>query len=103
MTYRLMSTFIAVSHFEARLGEKNFIMNGKAEALRQIVRKTIAGVVIRNSVGAGPRDQLFIVFTDDTYLELYGNLGWTNRLEVGDLETVKRYSAQFGGNVEVIS
>jgi hypothetical protein len=78
-------------------------MSGRAEALRHIVRKTIAGVVIRNSMGAGPRDQLFIVFTDNTYLEFYGNLGWTNRLEVGDLETVKQYSAQLGGNVEVIS
>ena len=78
-------------------------MSGRAEALKHIVRKTIAGVVICNNMGAGPWDQLFIVFTDNTYLEFYGNLGWTNHLEVGDLETVKQYSAQFGGNVEVIS
>lgn len=78
-------------------------MSGRAVALRHIVRKTIAGVVICNNVGAGPRDQLFIVFTDNTYLEFYGDLGWTNRLEVGDLETVKQYAAQLGGIVEEIS
>jgi hypothetical protein len=78
-------------------------MSGRAEAFRYIVRKTIAGVVIRNSTGAGPQDQLFIVFTDNTYLEFYGNLGWTNRLEVGGLETVKQYAARWGGNVDVIS
>ena len=81
---------------------KGFAMSSKAKALRLIVRKTIAGVVIRESVGAGPRDRLFIVFTDNTYLEFFGNLGWTDRLEVGDLETVKQYASQFGGNIEVI-
>ncbi len=79
------------------------LMSGRTETLKQIVGKEIAGIAIRNSVGAGPRDQLFIVFTDNTYLELYGNLGWTNRLEIGDLETVKQYSAQFGGIVDIIS
>jgi hypothetical protein len=78
-------------------------MSGRAEALRNIVRKTIAGAVIRYGAGAGPQDQLFIVFTDNTYLEFYGTLGWANGLEVGDLQTVKQYSAKFGGNVEVIS
>jgi hypothetical protein len=77
-------------------------MCGRAEALRVIVRKTIAGVVICNNVGFYPRDQLFIVFSDNTYLEFYGNLGFTNRLEVGDLETVKQYAARWRENVEVI-
>ena len=78
-------------------------MNGAAEIIKQIVGKTIAGIIVRNSMGAGPRDQLFIVFTDNTYLEFYGNLGWSNNLEVGNLETVKQYAARFGGTVEVIS
>jgi hypothetical protein len=78
-------------------------MRPRTGILKQIVGKTIAGIVIRESMGTGPRDQLFIVFTDDTYLEIYGNLGWSNSLEVGDLETVKQYAARFGGNVEVIS
>jgi hypothetical protein len=98
-----MSTFIAGSHCEARLREKNLTMSVRAEALRHIVSKTITGVVIRNSVEAGPRDQLFIVFTDNTYLEFYGDIGWSSHLEVGDLETVKQYAARLGGNVEVIS
>jgi len=98
-----MSTVFAVSYREDRTGDRKIIMNGRAEALRPIINKTIAGVVVRNSLGAGPRDQLFIVFTDNTYMELYGSVSWTHRLEVGDLETVKQYSTQFGGIVEVIS
>ena len=74
-----------------------------AEILKQVVKKTIAGVVIHRSVGSGPRDQLFIVFTDNTYAEFYGDVGWANSLEVGDLETVKQYAAQLGGNLIVIS
>jgi hypothetical protein len=74
-----------------------------AEILTQVVRKTIAGVVIHRSLGSGPRDQLFIVFTDNTYAEFYGDVGWANSLEVGNLETVKQYAARLGGNVIVIS
>jgi hypothetical protein len=78
-------------------------MSTTAEILKQVVEKTIAGVVIHRSVGSGPRDQLFIVFTDNTYVEFYGDVGWSNSLEVGDLETVKQYAAQLGGKVVVIS
>jgi hypothetical protein len=78
-------------------------MGAKAEILKQILGKTIAGIVIRHSKGAGPRDQLFIVFTNDTYLEFYGDVGWPNHLEIGDLETVRQYASRFGGNVAVIS
>jgi hypothetical protein len=77
-------------------------MSDRTAILKQIVGKTIAGFVIRAGVGTGPRDQLFIVFTDNTYLEYYGNLGWSSRLEEGNLETVKQYAAKFGGNVEVV-
>jgi hypothetical protein len=74
----------------------------RSETFKQIVGKTIAGIVIHDGIKAGPRDQLFIVFTDNTYMEFYGDMGWTSHLEVGDLETVKQYAARLGGNVEVI-
>ncbi len=77
-------------------------MSARTEILNYIVGKTIAGIVIRDSMGAGPRDQLFIVFTDNTYLEFYGDVGWPSSLEIGDLETVKQYAARLGGNVVVI-
>jgi hypothetical protein len=77
-------------------------MNISAGILKRIVGKTIAGIVNHESRGAGPRNQFFIVFTDNTYLELYGDVGWSSHLEVGDQETVKQYAARLGGNVEVI-
>jgi hypothetical protein len=30
-------------------------------------------------------------------------MGWSNRLEIGDLETVKQYAAHFSGNLVVIT
>lgn len=77
-------------------------MSTTADIFKQVVRKMIAGVVIHRSLGSGPRDQLFIVFTDNTYAEFYGDVGWANGLQVGNLETVKQYAAQLGGNLIVI-
>ena len=77
-------------------------MSVGAGTLKYMIGKTIAGIVLRDSNGAGPRDQLFLVFTDNTYWEFYGEVGWSEHLEVGDLETVKQYAARFGGNVEAI-
>jgi hypothetical protein len=78
-------------------------MSLKPELLQQIVEKTIAGIVTREGVDAGPRYQLFVIFTDNTYLEFYGDIGWSTRLESGDVETVKQYAARFGGKVAVIA
>jgi hypothetical protein len=73
------------------------------ELLKQTVGKTIAGMVTREGVGAGPRYQLFVIFTDNTYLEFYGDMSWSTHLETGDIETVKQYASRFGGNVVVIT
>lgn len=78
-------------------------MSLNPELLKQIVGKTITGIVIRKSVRTGPREQLFMIFTDNTYLEFYGDLGWSTHLESGDVETVKQYASQFGGQVVVIT
>ena len=87
---------LAVSNY------KHLDMSIGAGILKRIVGKTIAGIVSRKSMGSGPRDQLFIVFADNTYLEFYGDVGWSSHLEVGDLETVKQYAARMGGIVDVI-
>jgi hypothetical protein len=78
-------------------------MSPRSEILKQIVGKTITGIVLRESEGPGPRYQLFMIFNDNTYLEFYGEMGWSNRLEIGDLETVKQYAARFSGNLVVIT
>jgi hypothetical protein len=78
-------------------------MSLKPELLKQIVGKTIAGIVTRESVGAGPRYQLFMIFTDNTYLEFYGDMDWSTHLETGDVETIKQYASRFAGRVVVIT
>ena len=78
-------------------------MSLKPELLKQIVGKTIAGIVTREGVGSGPRYQIFVIFTDNTYLEFYGDMGWSTHLETGDVETVQQYASQFGGKVVVIT
>jgi hypothetical protein len=78
-------------------------MSLKSEILKQIVGKTIAGIVTHEGMGAGPRYQLFMIFTDNTYLEFYGDMGWPTHIESGDVETVKQYAARFGGRVVVIT
>jgi hypothetical protein len=78
-------------------------MSATAGILKQVLEKTVAGVVIRRNAEADLQDQLFVVFTDNTYVEFSDDVGRSNRLEVGDLETVKRYAAQLGGNAEVIT
>ena len=78
-------------------------MSLKSEILKQIVGKTIAGIVTHEGMGAGPRYQLFVIFTDTTYLEFYGDMGWPTHLESGDVETVKQYASRFGGRVIVIT
>lgn len=78
-------------------------MRFKPEVLKQIIGKTIAGIVTRESVGAGPRYQLFVIFTDNTYLEFYGDMGWSTHLDAGDVETVRQYASRFGGKVVVIN
>ena len=78
-------------------------MSLKSEILKQIVGKTIAGIVTHEGMGAGPRYQLFIIFTDNTYLEFYGDMGWSTDLETGDVETVKQHASRFGGKVAVIA
>ena len=78
-------------------------MSLKSEILKQIVGKTIGGIVIREGVGAGPQYQLFMIFTDNTYLEFYGNMDWSTHLVNGDVETVRQYASRFGGRVVVIT
>ena len=62
------------------------------QAVKDIVGKTIQGVVVKE--GSHPRSQLFLLFTDNTYYELYcpdskiREAGGVNR---GGAEEVRRY------------
>ena len=78
-------------------------MSFKAEFLKQIIGKSISGIVLTENTGSGPRYQIFVIFTDNTYLEFYGDMSWATHLETGNIETVRQYAARFGGKVIVIN
>jgi hypothetical protein len=75
----------------------------KSEFSKEILVKTIAGIVLREGTKAGLRSQFFVIFTDNTYLELYGDIEWSTHLESGDVETVKQRAARLGGSVVSIA
>ena len=68
------------------------------EGIYQAVGKTIERVVIKEKVHGGndPRNQVFLIFTDGTYYELYTSsedMGFCGRVDTGDRDTVLRYMA----------
>ena len=63
--------------------------------IEQIVGKTIAGVVVRESE-TEPNRQVFLVFTDETHFELYGRyFAFGKHLHPGGMEQIIR-SAKLG-------
>jgi hypothetical protein len=74
-------------------------MISKSKFLKEILGKTITGIVIREGTGAGPHYQFFVIFADNTYLELYGNIDWSTHLESGNVETARQHAIRAGGTV----
>ena len=60
--------------------------------LAGIVGKTLAGVIAKSSSRA-PRSQIFLMFTDGTYYEIYAENGMSTAggIDRGGRETVLRY------------
>jgi hypothetical protein len=50
---------------------KQFVDRNMKSYIEEIVGKTIAGVIVTEGERE-PRQQVFLVFTDDTHFELYG-------------------------------
>jgi hypothetical protein len=66
--------------------------------LKEIVGKQIASVVVASSDG-GPKRQVFLVFTDGTRFELYGeNFSCCSGLDRA--EGIERYVESGGGKIE---
>lgn len=63
-------------------------MRGNFEKL---LGKTIKGVIIKQDNGS-PQNQIFILFTDDTYFEIYGDdMRGARGLDVGGEEAIRAY------------
>jgi hypothetical protein len=66
-------------------------MSIKSE-VRQIVGKTITGVIVKE--GTGPRSQLFLTFSDGTYYEFYcgdSAISCTGGVDRGGVAEVLKY------------
>ena len=62
--------------------------------IKDIVGRTIKGVVVKESSEDSPRMQIFLIFSDGYYFEIYNSfrqLTWTKGLNQGGLPEVRNY------------
>jgi hypothetical protein len=63
------------------------------DGIRNIVGKTISGVVVKEADRL-PRSQIYLLFSDGTYFEIYsgsGDMSGAGGVDVGGIEEVRRY------------
>lgn len=67
---------------------------GLREGISEIVGKRITGLVAKKQ-GKTPRTQVFLIFDDNTYIELYstatGEIQWYRSCDEGGLHEVESY------------
>ena len=68
-------------------------MMAKIEFAKNIVGKTIKGVVVKESDWKNPRSQIFLLFDDNTYYEFYSasTIRGIHGIDKGGMDTVKNY------------
>ena len=67
--------------------------------IRKIVGKKIKGVVVKESNEDSPMMQIFLIFADGYYFEIYnssGQLTWTKGLDRGGLPEVRNCLSDAG-------
>jgi len=65
------------------------------DGLRQILGKTIRAAVVAESSDS-PGHQVFLIFTDDTYFEFYGDqFNCSSGIDLGGLHKVRDYVSRF--------
>jgi CheY-like chemotaxis protein len=72
-------------------------------AMREIIGRTIDTIVVSEDNSSGPRDQIFLIFTDGTCYELYGDLRASGNVVVGDRDWAIKYAQNFEGRISVMS
>jgi|CXWL01.1.fsa_nt_gi hypothetical protein len=63
------------------------------DGIRNIVGKTISGVVVKEADRL-PRSQIYLLFSDGTYFEIYsgsGDMSGAGGVDVGGIEKVRQY------------
>jgi hypothetical protein len=67
---------------------------------RNIVGRTISGVLLSENNPTGPSTQVFLLFTDGSCLEFYGDIH-CSEICAGDLDWAEQYARKFGGKITV--
>jgi hypothetical protein len=71
---------------------------------RRILGKTITGVIVCEENQAGPRQQIFLLFDDDTAYEIYGNdVHGAGGLDQRNAAAALTYARSFQGRVQLIT
>lgn len=72
--------------------------NTMKTGISEIIGKTITEVIVAENVN-DPRARVFLVFSDDTYFEFYGNsFSCTGGVNRGDLEKATQCARAMGGS-----
>lgn len=60
-------------------------------SIRSLIGKNITGVIVKQ--GGPVRQQVFLVFSDNTYFEFYSSdrMGYSGSLTAGDAQDVREY------------
>lgn len=72
-------------------------------AMREIIGRTIDTIVVSEDNSSGPRDQVFLIFTDGTCYELYGDVRASGNVVVGNRDWAIKYARNFEGRISVLS
>lgn len=64
-----------------------------------IIGKRIKHIVVSEQNAREPESQIFLVFDDDTYFEIYGDLRVAGGVDCGGLESAVNYAKKFGGMI----
>jgi hypothetical protein len=78
-------------------------MHYQKDTLQRVIGKTIRSIVFRSGRDVNPESQLFLVFEDGTYFELYGQeIDFVRSLSEGDAAKAVDYARKFSSEVLVV-
>ena len=73
------------------------------QGLRSIIGKRIKSIIEVQGNTVGPKDQLLLVFDDDTHFEIFGiSIGWASRVYSGGRDAAMKSTRDGGGTITQI-
>jgi hypothetical protein len=79
-------------------------MSFNKDILQEVIGRTISSIVFRSGRDINPEVQLFLVFEDGTYFELYGQeIDFVRSLSEGDVTKAIAYARKFSSEVLVVN